>query len=719
MSLRSVVLFTLCMAQAQVSVLTYHNDLARSGQNLNEPVLTPDAVASGRFGRLFSHPVDGYVYAQPLYVPGLNISGKGPHNAVFVATEHDSVYAFDADSTDGANAQPLWQTSFINSSAGVTTVPAQNTNCDQIVPEIGITGTPVIEPGAGTLYAVAMTLENGAYHQRLHALDIATGAERPGSPVEIQSAGFVPRNYKQRPGLLLLNGIVYTAWSSHCDIGQYHGWLMGYDAKSLRQVSVYNSTPNGNQGSFWASGAAPAADSNSNIYLISGNGTFDADRGGPDLGESFIKLSPSNSLAVTDYFAPFNEAALSDQDVDTGSSGALLLPDAAGSAQHPHLLVSAGKEGRIYLIDRDNMGHFQSGSDSQIPQSLTGAINALFGIPAYFNNTVYFSAVDDNLKAFAIRDGQLSPSPTSQSATKFGFPGSVPSVSANGAANGIVWNLEPTNNGTLHAYDATNLSRELYQAGLDSYVKFSTPTIANGRVYAGTQNTMAVFGLSQAVGAGGLAIVNAATFSAGPVAPGSIISLFGDFASNAAPVTVRFNGVLAPVLYAGPRQINAQTPFEAALGQNTVVVSIGGADLTSGTVSVIAAAPGLFLTAPGRAAVVNQDNTVNSADHPAAAGSIMSAYLTGQGAVQPPVATGAPAPFDPLAMAVAPVTAFVGGQQADVSFEGLSPGSVGLFQVNLRLPPGITGEQSLAISVGGVSSNAATISVQLPNVAHE
>lgn len=711
-------LFRLCpiallsFAQAQTPVLTYHNDLARTGLNFNEPALTMSAVAGTRFGKLFTHAVDGYVYAQPLYVANLNIPGRGPHNVVYVATEHDSVYAFDADSIDGANTQPLWQVSFIDASAGVTTVPAQNTNCSQIVPEIGITGTPVIDPAAATLYVVAMTLESGAYHQRLHALDITTGAERAGSPVEIQTAGFVPKNYKQRPGLLLLNGVVYTAWSSHCDIGRYNGWLIGYDAKTLQQVAAYNSTPNGNQASFWASGAAPAADANGNIYLISGNGTFDADRGGADLGDSFIKLSTSNGLAVADYFTPFNQASLNSTDLDTGSSGALLLPDSAGSAQHPHLLVSAGKEGRIYLVDRDSMGHFQAGSDSQIPQSLKGVINALFGIPAYFNNSVYFSGVSDNLKAFSIRDGQLSTTPTSQSAVKFSSPGAVPSVSANGTANGIVWAVEGTGSGTLHAYDATDLSKELFKAPVGSYVKFSTPAITNGKVYVGTQNTLAVFGLAESGGV--LTITNAATFQTGPIAPGSLVTLFGAFGVDGSGASVRINGVRAALLYAGPAQINAQVPFEIPAGPARVVVSHGGADLMSGTAMVATAAPGLFTVAPGRAAVVNQDGSVNARNFPAAVGSIVTAYLTGQGMVQPAVPTGARSPFDPLAIASAPVTALVGGQPADVLFAGLSPGSIGLFQVNLRVPQVTAGDQSLSISVAGNSSNSATITVTTP-----
>src|SRR5580658_969420 len=390
---------------AQVNVLTYQYDNSRAGANLNESVLTPVNVSQNQFGKLFSFAVDGYVYGQPLYLGNVAITGKGTHNVVLVATEHDSVYAFDADNGSGATAAPLWQKSFINPAAGVTTVPYADTNCDQIVPELGITGTPVIDPLSGTVYVVAMTKElaggSASYVQRLHALDISSGGERPGSPVTIQATypgtgeggntlTFAPRNYKQRPGLLMLNGVVYAAFSSHCDIGTYHGWLMGYDAKTLGQVSVYNNTPNGNQSSFWEGNAAPAADANSNIYLVAGNGTFDYPDGGGDLGESYIKLSSTGGLGVIDYFAPFNFGDLDSNDLDVGSAGVALIGDEAGSASHPHLLVGAGKEGRVYILDRDNLGKWQAGSDSQIVYSTGPIMNAILGGPAFFNNVIYF-----------------------------------------------------------------------------------------------------------------------------------------------------------------------------------------------------------------------------------------------------------------------------------------------------------------------------------------
>jgi hypothetical protein len=391
---------------AQVNVLTYQYDNSRAGANLNETLLTPANVNQSQFGRLFSFVADGYVYGQPLYVGNLNITGKGTHNVV----------------------------SFINPAAGVTTVPYADTGCDQIVPELGITSTPVIDPASGTVYVVGMTKESAGgsanYVHRLHALDISSGAERVGSPVAIQATYpgtgeggstlvFAPRNYKQRPGLLLLNGVVYAAFSSHCDIGTYHGWLMGYDAKTLAQVSVYNNTPNGNQGSFWQGNAAPAADANGYVYLVAGNGVFDYPSGGGDLGESYIKLASTGGLKVADYFAPFNFSALDDADLDVGSAGVALCGDEAGSASHPHLMVGGGKEGRIYVLDRDNLGKWQAGSDSQIVASLPGAIGGLFGNPAYFNKTVYFGGSGDNLKAFSLGNAMLGNAPSSQTSSSF------------------------------------------------------------------------------------------------------------------------------------------------------------------------------------------------------------------------------------------------------------------------------------------------------------
>jgi hypothetical protein len=489
-----------------VNVLTYQYDNTRAGVNSQEVILTPANVNASQFGQLFSQPVDGVLYGQPLYLAGVAIPGQGTHNVIYAATEHDSVYAFDAD----RNQAPLWQASFLSN--GVTTVPATDTGCSQIVPEIGITSTPVIDPQSGTIYVVAMTKESGNYVQRLHALDVTTGAENPGSPVVIQASVpgtgeggttdvFQPKAYKQRPGLLLLNGVVYTLWSSHCDLGTYHGWIIGYDAHSLQQVTVYNDTPNGNEASFWNGGAAPAVDSAGNMYVVAANGSTDfSSPSNPDLGESYIRLTTNGGLALADYFTPFNYAQLNSGDVDTGSAGVALLGDEAGSAAHPHLMAGAGKEGRIYLLDRDNLGKFNAVGDTQIVQSIPGALGGLFGNPAYFNLQLYFCGSGDPLEAFPVSNAQMATTPQSQSPTVFNYPGCVPTISANGTSNGIVWAIDQQ--GLLRAYDATNLANELYNSNqnsardsLGSSVKFSVPTVANGKVYVPTQNALVVYGL--------------------------------------------------------------------------------------------------------------------------------------------------------------------------------------------------------------------------------
>jgi uncharacterized protein (TIGR03437 family) len=711
----------------QVNVLTYHNDLSRTGQNLNETILTPARLEAGEFGPLFANPVDGQVYGQPLYMWGLNVAGKGLHNVLFVVTEHDSVYAFDADK----NAPPLWQVSFINPPAGITSVPSDALGCQAISPEMGITSTPVIDPTTGTLYVVAMTLENfgQTYVHRLHALDVTTGQEKPGSPVEIEASApgtgdgnaavtFKPWLYKERAGLLLLNGRVYTSWSSNCDFGNYHGWLISYDAKTLERVAVYTSTPNWEAGSIWQSGAAPAVDENGNIYIVTGNGTFDAASGGADLGDSVIKLSAANGLSVMDYFTPFNAGLLDTKDIDLGSSGALLLPDSAGTPQHAHLLVTGGKEGRIYVIDRESMGHFSAAGDSQIVQSLPTSIGPLYGIPAYFNNTVFFSGQNDALKAFPISKGLLPENPSTQSAGTIAGMGSVPSISANVGVDGIVWTIQPD---ALHAYDATNLGNELYRGSYGSYIKFATPTIANGKVYVGTGASVAVFGLlnSPAIGL----IENAAGNAASAVAPGSIVSVYGTnlaagseaASQNPLPTVlggsrIVINGLSAPLLSANPNQINAQVPYETVGGIAAVVAIRETGASAPAALKVQETAPGIFVA-------FNQDGTVNGSSHPAAPGSALLLFVTGLGPTQPPVPTGVAAPAGPPVSAIVPLSATIGGVSTEVLSAGLAPGMVGVFNVTLTVPEQPTGNYPLVVPLviraGGVASNSLTVNIDL------
>ncbi len=504
-------------------MLTYHNDNARTGHNLNETSLTPANVNSNSFGRLFSYSVDGQVYAQPLYVANVAITNKGPHNVVFIATEHDSVYAFDADTNAGSNAAPLWQVSFIAPASGVTTVPNSETGSADVSPEIGISSTPVIDAGTRTLYVEAKTKEAvglaTSYIHRLHALDLRSGAEKFGGPVMIGAAvpgtgdgndggGHVPFDglrHINRPALLLLNGVVYIAYASHGDTSPYHGWVFGYDAQTLQRRAVFNTTPNGGLGGIWQAGDGLAADLAGNMYCMTGNGTFNSTNG--SYGDSFLKLTLSGgNLNLVDYFTPFNQQSLSDRDADLGSGGVVVLPDAVGSLAHPHLLVGAGKEGKIYLLDRDNLGHFNATNDDQIVQTVTQAINNSFDTPAYFNNTLYYLGFGDVLKAFRFSGGLLLPNPISRAGTAFGVWGATPSISANGTNNAIVWALQTDAYASggpaiLHAYNATNVAEELYnssQAGSwdnpGGAVKFTVPTVANGKVYVGTSSRLSVFG---------------------------------------------------------------------------------------------------------------------------------------------------------------------------------------------------------------------------------
>jgi len=500
-----------------IDVVTYHNDIARTGQNLNETILTTANVNSTTFGKIRSLSVDGKVDAQPLYLASLQNVGGGTHNVVYVATEHDSVYAFDADS--GAQ---LWKVSMLGASE--TTSDARG--CDQVVPEIGITATPVIDRTAGpqgVIYVVAMSKSaSGNYFQRLHALDVTTGAELFGGPQDIRATFpgtgdnssngnviFDPAQYKERAALVLLNGVVYTTWASHCDIRPYTGWIIGYNQTNLAQTSVLNIVPNGTEGSIWMSDTGPSVDSSGNIYVLVANGDFGTTlnaSGFPsngNFGNAFLKISTSSGLAVADYFEMSNQQQENASDADLGSGGPLILPDLNdGSGNIRHLAVGAGKDGHIYVVNRDAMGKFNSSSNN-IYQDLTGVLgNGVSAMPAYFNNTIYYGAVGDAIKAFKITNAKLSTSPNFQTSNSFIYPGATPSISANGTSNAILWAAENGGTAVLHAYDATNL-HELYDSnqasgGRDQFGtgnKFITPMIVNGKVYVGTTNSVGVFGL--------------------------------------------------------------------------------------------------------------------------------------------------------------------------------------------------------------------------------
>lgn len=523
-------------ASAQVSLLTQHNDISRTGQNLNETILTPSNVNPTQFGKLFSLAVDGQVYAQPLYIPGISIGGV-VHNVLIVATENDSVYAFDADSNTSANAKPLWVASMVDAAhgAGATEralITSSTIGCTDLQPKIGITSTPVIDPVSQTIYVEAKSWDGGSkYFHRLHALDLLTGNEKKPGPVLITATvpgtgegtnrgkvTFDPLHHQNRPGLLLVNGTIYIGFASHCDFTPYHGWLFAYNEATFAQEGVWNSTPNSGLGGVWMAGSGLASDSNANIFLATGNGGFEETRVPLEYGDSIVKFALSGgNLTVLDFFTPTNQGSLSQTDTDLGSGGVLLLPDQPGA--NAHLLVEAGKQGRIYLVDRDmmtlNNEHYCRGcrGDTEIVQeSASGEIGGMWSMPAYWNGNVYFVGAGDVLRSIPLSNGLLSYTHTTFGPNAYGFPGATPSISADGATNAIVWAIDSSNYGSpgpgpgpavLHAYDATNVAKELYNTTMAAgnrdqahdAVKFSTPTIVNGKVYVGATNFVDVYGL--------------------------------------------------------------------------------------------------------------------------------------------------------------------------------------------------------------------------------
>jgi hypothetical protein len=510
-------------------VFTYHNNVARDGTNTQEFALSPTTVGTAVFGKRFACAVDGATYTQPLWVPALNINGT-VRNVIFVATQHDSVYAFDADVSPCAQ---LWKADVIDTAHGGSMVEGPVPTFDvgngfqDIQPEIGVTGTPVIDPSTSTLYVVSKSEgPPGTFHQRLHALDLASGNEKFSGPVTISATvpgmgdgssggnvSFNPQTAHQRSALSLSNGVVYVAWASHEDKDPYHGWILGYNAATLAQVAVFNSSANGSRNGIWMAGGAPAFDSLGNLYVTIGNGTFDANAVLPpnnDFGDSALKISTSSGLTLTDWFTPYNQGFLNIQDLDLGSSGVVVLPDQTTSPNH--LLLVSGKQGQIYLLNRDAMGLYCNGCPSDTNTVQNFAVSMIWGTPAFWQNRMYYGGTGDHLTAFDFSAGKFTTSPSSQSSATFQFPGPTPSVSSQGASAGVVWVADVSAYGVpapslgpavLHAYDGTNLGSELWnsaqaasnrdQAG--NAVKFSVPTIANGKVYLGTRSEIEVYGL--------------------------------------------------------------------------------------------------------------------------------------------------------------------------------------------------------------------------------
>jgi hypothetical protein len=512
-----------------VNVTTWRYDNTRAGENTSETVLTHANVRSETFGKVFSYGVDGYVYAQPLYVSALNIGGK-VHNVLFVATEHDSVYAFDADQ----NLQ-LWKASLLDAAhgavAGATTVPSPNVGTNDIVPEIGITATPVIDTASKTLYVVSKTLEKGAYLHRLHALNILTGNEMSGSPVVIKGSvpgkgsgsangvvAFNPEWELNRTGLLLFDEHIYVAFGAHGDNGPYHGWLFSFDAASLKQIALFNSSPNGRGDGIWHSGAALAADTVNGVprlFFVTGN-FFSTNTGGPNpaypytgaqnYSNALVRMDIANgALQISDEWTPFNQEQLSDSDEDQTSGGILLLPDQPGRTVHE--LIQVGKNGRIEVLNRDDLGGFNT-SYNNISQEINGQIKGLWSTPAYWDGNVYFWGNGDTLKQFSLKNGELSTAPTAKAGVVSTFPGASPVISSNGTNNGILWAVRTDGYRTnapaiLYAYNAQNVGAAPFyesteNAARDSAgkaVKFVVPVITNGKVYVGAQKEVDVYGL--------------------------------------------------------------------------------------------------------------------------------------------------------------------------------------------------------------------------------
>jgi hypothetical protein len=498
------------------SVLTWHNDNSRDGLNTQETILTRSNVKAKSFGKVGFYSTDGKVDAQPLYVPALTIAGA-QHDVLFIASEHGSIYAKDAES--GAW---LWKTSLLQ--AGETT--SDDFNCAAISPEIGVTATPVIDLSKGpngAIYVVNMSKDNsGNYHQRINALDLVTGAQLFGGPTEIQASYpgtgdnsiggnvvFDPKRYAERAALLEWNGDIYTTWSSHCDTRPYTGWVIAYSASTLQQSAVFNVTPNGSDGAVWMSGAGPAATSSMMLFM-DGNGDFDTtlnsngNPGNHDFGNAFLALAKSDgTMQVRDYYATDTTVQQSNKDTDLGSGGAMVLPDMMDNSGNTHYLaVGAGKDTNIYVVDRFNMGKYHP-NGGYLYQLLPGAlVSGAYSTPAYFNNTVYFGGVYDAVRAFPISNAKLATVASSRTAATYQYPGATPSISANGTANSILWAVNNTNPAVLYAYNAQDLSDELYdsnQSGTRDQFgngnKFIVPLVVNGHVFVGTGTGVAVFGL--------------------------------------------------------------------------------------------------------------------------------------------------------------------------------------------------------------------------------
>ncbi len=738
---------------AQVNVLNVNYDNQQTGANLQETSLTPQMNWS-TFGKVGTYPVDGLVFTQPLYVTGVAISGV-KYNVLYVATMGNSVFAFNAD--DPQSAKPLWQVKL------GPTVPSGLFNFTDILPEIGILGTPAIDATAQVLYVVAETLPPGASSTpvfQLHALSLVDGHEMFGGPVEIaasvtgngagSSQGKVAFNafwQLQRPGLILGNGTVYIAFGSHADTGNYQGWLLGYNASTLKQTAVFNSAPNGRQAAFWHSGRAPAVDTNGDVYAATGNGDFD---GVMNFGETVVRLGGAD-LSLLDWYTPEDWSDLNNLDEDVGSAGTILIANT-------NLLLSGGKSGLLYLVQDDSMGHLGPNTTSTVQgvQVNTWGIfqMALWNNPAASSGAapiVYEFDPNGPLKAFQIVNNQINSTILSQFTPETSSAYAGLSLSANGGANGIVWLTTGNYDidsvpATLHALDASNLANELWNSDLNSsrdqpggFAKFAPPTVANGRVYVPTfSNAVAVYGqLNSTPPAASPAIssvVNSASFLEGAVSPGELVTIFG---ANLGPTSeapgsingdslsktingtqVLFGGIPSPLLFASSTQINAVVPFGVTGPAAQIQVVYQGQPTGSSTVPVQSASPALFAlnaTGGGPGAILNQDLSVNSETNPASQGSVVVLYGTGGGLTKPPSVDGL-LTSQPYPLPVLPVSVSIDSLPAQVLYAGAAPGLVaGVLQINVVVPANASPVRydQVVLTIGDyVSPTAITIAVQ-------
>ena len=730
------------LSWAQVNILTANGSNDRANANLLESQLAPATVGPDSFGKLAAFPVEGQVYAQPLCVSGLSISGHGQRNVLFVTTMRNNVYAYDADATSSISL--LWR---VNLGPSVPSSMVYGGYAD-IANEIGILGTGVIDLQRGVLYVVADTVVSGAPAFFLHALDLGTGQERMNGPVAIAgtvpsvagSLVFDPQQHIQRPGLLLANDTVYIAFGSHGDQVPFHGWLMSYSAADLTQVGVFATTPSAMGGSIWQSGRGLAADGQGNVYAISGNGDYD---GTQNFGESFLKLSGA-PLSLADSFTPTNWKSLSDNDFDL-SAGPALLP---GS----HTVLGADKYGDFYVLNGDFMGQPASGN------AFTASAFSIFNFAVWSrpgSSYVYVQGEQEPARCFQFSGASLNISPVSATpnAVKYGRIGMT--ISANGAEDGtgILWETtgdyyDDSTAGTLHAFDASNLAVELWNSDMNpardrmgAITKFANPTVANGKVYVPTlSNAVDVYGVLDGVDAPQTSIqtvTNAASYSADAVSPGELVAIFGSALGPATPAGIQldasglvatslggtrvlFNGVPGPVVYASANQVNALAPFGLASTATTIQVEFQGQVSNQFTMAVTSSLPGIFAadgSGTGQGSILNQDGTVNSAANPAAPGSVIVLYATGAGQLSPPGRDGLVVAANSLPLPVLPVSATVGGQPAQVLYAGGAAGMVeGIIQVNLQIPSGVQpGPVDVVLQIGGHTSQPGlTVAVQVP-----